>query len=57
MKSLLLTLLLLFSSALLLKAQPPGMPAAPDQAPIDGGLIAVAAAGAAFAVKKLKKTK
>lgn len=36
-------------------AQPPGLPAAPDQAPIDGGLGLLAAAGGAYAWKKLRK--
>jgi hypothetical protein len=36
-------------------AQPPGMPTAPNQAPIDGGLGLLAAAGGAYAWKKLRK--
>lgn len=36
-------------------AQPPGLPSAPDQAPIDGGLGLLAAGGAAYAWKKLRK--
>lgn len=32
----------------------PGLPGAPDQAPIDGGLGLLAAGGAAYAMKKLK---
>lgn len=35
-------------------AQPPGFPKAADQAPIDGGLSLLAAAGGAYAVKKLR---
>jgi len=35
-------------------AQPPGLPTAPDQAPL-GGLGLLAAAGGAYAWKKLRK--
>lgn len=35
----------------------PGLPAAPSQAPIDGGLGLLAAAGGAYAYKKLKDKK
>lgn len=35
-------------------AQPPGLPATPDQAPIDGGLALLAAAGGGYALKKLR---
>lgn len=35
-------------------AQPPGLPGAPSQAPIDGGLGLLAAGGAAYAWKKLR---
>ncbi|TNE73107.1 hypothetical protein EP331_05410 [bacterium] len=35
-------------------AQPPGMPGAPSQAPIDGGLSLLALGGGAFALKKLR---
>ncbi|MEQ8577857.1 MAG: hypothetical protein RIC57_10390 [Balneola sp.] len=35
-------------------AQPPGLPGDPAQAPIDGGLGLLAAAGGAYAYKKLK---
>lgn len=38
-------------------AQPPGLPTAPDQAPIDGGLGLLAAGGAAYAWKKLRSGK
>lgn len=31
----------------------PGLPSAPTQAPIDGGLSLLAAAGGAYAIKKL----
>lgn len=58
MKSL-LTLVVLVAVALLvpdaLFAQPPGLPSAPSQAPIDGGLGLLAAGGAAYAWKKLRK--
>lgn len=37
----------------LLLAQP-GLPSDPAQAPIDGGLFILAAAGGAYAIKKLK---
>lgn len=48
---LVLLLLLLWSSA---NAQP-GFPTNPDQAPIDGGLSLLAAAGGVYAFKKLKE--
>ncbi len=35
-------------------AQPPGLPSTPDQAPIDGGLGLLAAAGGTYAWRKLK---
>lgn len=35
----------------------PGLPGAPDQAPIDGGLGILAALGGAYAVKKLRDSK
>lgn len=34
----------------------PGLPTAPTQAPIDGGLALLAAAGGAYAWKKLRRT-
>jgi hypothetical protein len=37
-----------------LAAQPPGLPGAPDQAPF-GGLALLAAAGGAYAWRKLRK--
>jgi hypothetical protein len=37
-----------------LLASPPGLPEAPSQAPIDGGLGLLAAGGAAYAWKKLR---
>lgn len=55
----LLTIVVLFAVALILPdalfAQPPGLPDAPSQAPIDGGLGLLAAGGAAYAWKKLRK--
>lgn len=43
----------------LLSAQgaPPGFPGDPDQVPIDGGLGLLAAAGGAYALNKLRKSK
>ena len=35
----------------------PGLPGAPSQAPIDGGLTLLAAAGGAYAIKKLRDKK
>ncbi len=46
-----LTIVLILTS--LAMAQP-GLPSAPDQAPIDGGLGLLAAAGGAYAYKKLR---
>ncbi|MCH8495027.1 MAG: hypothetical protein LAT57_05270 [Balneolales bacterium] len=46
--------LLFFTETIL--AQPPGLPDSPDQAPL-GGLGLLAAAGGAYAWKKLKGTK
>ncbi|MEX0609571.1 MAG: hypothetical protein WD016_12875 [Balneolaceae bacterium] len=57
------TLLLLFALIIillttsLLCAQPPGLPGSPSQAPIDGGLGLLAAAGGAYALKKLRDKK
>lgn len=34
----------------------PGLPSAPTQAPIDGGLSLLAAAGGVYAIKKLRKS-
>ena len=47
------TAILLFATEFVM-AQPPGLPATPDQAPIDGGLSLLAAAGGVYAWKKLK---
>lgn len=50
-----LTIILVLSSVLF--AQPPGLPSIPSQAPIDGGLGLLAAAGGAYAWKKLRGAK
>ncbi len=55
MKSLLLLLTLTFIAiATTAVMAQPGLPGAPDQAPIDGGLGLLAAAGGAYALKKLR---
>ena len=41
----------------LASAQPPPPPSKPTQAPIDGGLGILAAAGGAYAIKKLRDRK
>ena len=46
-----ITIILIGTSILF--AQPPGLPGAPDQAPIDGGLGLLAAVGGSYALKKL----
>ncbi len=51
-----LTAVLLFATEFVM-AQPPGLPSTPDQAPIDGGLGLLAAAGGVYAWKKLKGEK
>ena len=33
---------------------PPMLPGGPDQAPVDGGLLALGAAGAGYAIKKFR---
>ncbi len=50
-----LTAILLFATEFAM-AQPM-LPDAPDQAPIDGGLSLLAAAGGAYAIKKLRDNK
>ena len=50
-----LTAFVLFATELVM-AQP-GLPNAPSQAPIDGGLSLLAAAGGAYAIKKLRDKK
>lgn len=52
----LLTLTILLLVTLVAMAQP-GLPTAPSQAPIDGGLTLLAAAGGAYAIKKLRDKK
>lgn len=47
-------LVLLISTAALAQ---PGLPSAPSQAPIDGGLVLLAAAGSGYAIKKLRERK
>lgn len=42
------------TGAVLAQGNPPPLPFAPTQAPIDGGLSILAAAGGAYAVKKLR---
>lgn len=54
MKTILLLLIMFFASVGYIAAQPPGLPPAPSQAPIDGGLSILAIAGGAYVVKKLK---
>lgn len=48
------TLTVLLIATTLVLAQPPGLPATPSQAPIDGGLSLLAAAGGAYVYKKLR---
>ena len=50
-----LALILFFVAVTVVLAQPPGLPSAPSQAPIDGGLGLLAAAGAGYAYRKLRK--
>jgi hypothetical protein len=40
---------------MLLQLPPPNLPNAPEQAPIDGGLGLLAAAGCAYAWRRLRK--
>lgn len=40
---------------MLFQLPPPSLPNAPEQAPIDGGLSLLAAAGGAYAWKRLRK--
>ncbi len=49
----LITFTIILVATALVLAQP-GLPSAPSQAPIDGGLGLLAAAGGAYAYKKLK---
>lgn len=48
---------LIFTTIIMAQPLPPGLPVAPDQAPIDGGLGVLAAAGGAYALKKLRDRK
>ncbi|NGP90108.1 PID-CTERM protein-sorting domain-containing protein [Fodinibius halophilus] len=55
----LLTLILFFiliTLPTILMAQP-GLPGSPEQTPIDGGLGILAAAGGAYAIKKMRDKK
>ncbi|MFV1884001.1 MAG: PID-CTERM protein-sorting domain-containing protein [Balneola sp.] len=54
--SLLFSLFLILILVTVVQAQP-GLPGAPSQAPIDGGLGLLAAAGGAYAIKKLRDKK
>lgn len=52
-----LFIMLIFNTAMLFAQGPPGLPGFPDNpdpAPIDGGLSLLAAAGGAYALKKLR---
>ncbi|MBO6535161.1 MAG: hypothetical protein JJ966_02990 [Balneolaceae bacterium] len=53
---LIFSLFLVLIMVTLVQAQP-GLPSAPSQAPIDGGLSLLAAAGGAYAIKKLRDKK
>jgi len=48
-----ITIIIIFTATAVVQAQPM-LPSAPDQAPIDGGLGLLAAAGGAYALKRLK---
>jgi hypothetical protein len=52
----LLTLITIFALSTFVSAQP-SLPSGPSQAPIDGGLGFLAAAGGAYALKKLRDRK
>ena len=54
---LLIVAAVLFVLPELASAQPPPPPSKPTQAPIDGGLGLLAAAGGAYAIKKLRDRK
>lgn len=49
-----LILLVIVITTIAIQAQVPGLPQAPNQAPIDGGLSLLAVAGGAYAIKKLR---
>jgi len=60
MKYLLITVFFVLAVVLmpeLVMAQPPMFPGPPPQAPIDGGLTLLAAAGGAYALNKLRSKK
>lgn len=48
------TTVVLLNTALVAGQSAPGLPGAPSQAPIDGGLSILAAAGVGYAMYKLK---
>ena len=55
-----LFIMLVFNTVMLFAQSPPGLPGFPDNpdpAPIDGGLSLLAAAGGAYAIKKLRDKK
>jgi hypothetical protein len=54
--SIIFSLFLVLIMIAVVQAQP-GLPGAPSQAPIDGGLGLLAAAGGAYAIKKLRDKK
>lgn len=51
---LLIHLLLVVGTPCLAQVPPPNLPGSPDQAPIDGGLAILAAAGGAYAWRRLR---
>lgn len=53
---LIITLIIILMTTAVVNAQP-GLPGDPAQAPIDGGLGLLAAAGGAYAYKKLRGNK
>ena len=57
MKKFSFTLMTIMIAAMEVVMSQPSLPSHPDQAPIDGGLGLLAAAGGAYAYKKLKGKK
>ena len=57
MKRLVLSIAVIVALATTVVYSQPSLPSNPDQAPIDGGLGLLAAAGGAYAYKKLKGKK
>ena len=57
MKRLLLSISVIVALGTTIMFSQPSLPSNPDQAPIDGGLGLLAAAGGAYAYKKLKGKK